>query len=131
MKKLIITGNAGRDPEVRTDANGNVFTTFSVGVSVGTKQEPKTDWIDVHASGALAERVNNYVKRGTKVLIEGFPTTSAYINKDNHPASSLRLYARNLELLSGKRGESDENEVYALPNSGNTSVESLEDEVIF
>jgi len=36
MKKIIVTGNVGRDPEVRADQSGNQFVTFSIGVSVGT-----------------------------------------------------------------------------------------------
>ncbi len=103
MKKLIITGNVGRDAESRADQNGNTFATFSVGVSVGTKQNPKTDWVDVSCNGKLADLAKIYVKKGMKVLIEGYPAATAYMNKENKPAASLRLYANNLEFLSSKR----------------------------
>ena len=55
MKKIIITGNVGRDPEVRSDQSGAQFVTFSVGVSVGTKQNPKTDWVDISCGGKLVD----------------------------------------------------------------------------
>jgi len=127
MKKIIITGNVGRDPELRADQAGSTFATFSVGVSVGTKQAPKTDWVDVSCNGKLADIARNYVKKGTKILVEGFPTANAYINRENKPVATLRIYANNLELLSKREdggGEHDESNdpVYNLPEIGQSTV---------
>lgn len=105
MKKIIITGNVGRDPELRADQSGNQFATFSVGVSVGTKQNPKTDWVDVSCNGKLADVARNYVKRGTKILVEGFPSVSAYVNKENKPVGTLKIFANYFELLSKREDE--------------------------
>ena len=116
MKKIIITGNVGRDAESRADQSGNNFTSFSVAVSVGTKSNPKTDWVDVSCNGKLAEIAALYVKKGTKVLIEGFPTVNSYMTKDGKPAATLRVFANNLELLSRRE---DEQSDY---NSGNTQA---------
>ena len=125
MKKIIITGNVGKAPELRADQSGNQFATFSVGVSVGTKQNPKTDWVDVSCNGKLADIARSYVKKGTKILVEGFPTAGAYINRENKPVATLRVYANNFELLS-KREDSQSPEdfsqepVYNLPESGSS-----------
>ena len=128
MKKIIITGNVGRDPELRADQTGNQFATFSVGVSVGTKQNPKTDWVDVSCNGKLADVARNYVKRGTKILVEGFPSVNAYINKENKPVGTLRIYANNFELLSKREDESQHDDsdepVYSLPPSQSSSASS-------
>ncbi|MCX8514089.1 MAG: hypothetical protein RL017_881 [Pseudomonadota bacterium] len=125
MKKLIITGNVGREPELRADQNGNQYTTFSVGVSVGTKQAPKTDWVEVSCGGKLADIAKSYVKKGSKLLVEGYPTANAYINKENKPVASLRLYANNIELLSRKEDDASEDSnnsnVYNLPEAKETS----------
>ncbi|MFN7093784.1 MAG: single-stranded DNA-binding protein [Burkholderiales bacterium] len=127
MKKMFITGNVGKDPELRADQSGNAFATFSVGVSVGTKQNPKTDWVEVSCNGKLADIARTYVKKGTKILIEGYPTATAYLNRENKPVASLRLYANNLELLS-KREENapsaddyNQEPVYSLPEAGYSS----------
>ena len=64
MKKIIITGNVGRDPEMRADQTGGQFASFSVGVSVGTKQNPKTDWVDVTCNGKLSDIARNFIKKG-------------------------------------------------------------------
>ena len=105
---MIITGNVGKDPVSRYDANGSAFSSFSVAVSVGTKAAPRTDWVDVTCNGKLAETVQTYLKKGTKVLIEGYPSAGAYINQQNQAVATLRLYANNLEFLSAR---SDDNSV--------------------
>ena len=119
MKKIIITGNASRDPEMRVDQSGNQFATFSVGVSVGTKQTPKTDWVDVICNSKLADVARLYVKKGSKLLIEGFPSASAYVNKENQPVAVLKVYANNLEFLNKREDEPESHNetVYSLPQS--------------
>ena len=116
MKKIIITGNVGRDAESRGDQSGNTFTSFTVAVSVGTKANPKTDWVDVTCNAKLGEIALLYVKKGTKVLIEGFPTVNAYMTKEGKPAASLRIYANTMELLSRKE---DEQQDYNSVNGAN------------
>jgi single-strand DNA-binding protein len=126
MKKIFVTGNVGRDPELRADQNGNQFATFSLGVSVGTKQNPKTDWVDITCNGKLADLARNYIKKGTKLLIEGFPSVNAYINRENKPVGTLRVNASNIEFI-GSRSENDgehssaDSPVYNLPESSHES----------
>lgn len=106
MKKIIVTGNVGRDPESRYDGNGAMFVTFSLAVNTGTKANPRTDWLDISCNGKTAELVQTYVKKGKKVLIEGVPVASAYINKEGNAVAVLRVYANNIEFLSSsERGE--------------------------
>jgi len=136
MKKVIITGNVGRDPERRADQSGNPFATFSVAVSVGSKQSPKTDWVDVSCGGKLADIVCTYLKKGTKVLVSGFPSVNAYINKDNVAVGTLRVYADDVEFLSPRaEGEhslpgGNDSDVHQLPPSGSGSTPGLESDQI-
>lgn len=138
MKKIIVTGNVGRDPELRADQSGNQFASFSLGVSVGTKQNPKTDWVDVSCNGKLADVARNYVKKGSKLLVEGFPSAGAYINKENKPVGVLRIYANNFEFLSRREDdqqsstEGGSDSVYTLPDvdqsaSGSTASLASDD----
>lgn len=132
MKKIILTGNVGRDPEMRSDQDGNQFASFSLGVSVGTKQNPKTDWVDVSCNGKLADTVRTYVKKGSKLLIEGFPSVNAYINKENKAVGTLRVYVNNLEFIGSKREDSSTDDysnspVYSLPESNSSASHSAID----
>jgi single-strand DNA-binding protein len=135
MKKIIVTGNLGRDPERRSDQNGNAFATFSIAVSVGTKQTPKTDWVDISCGGKLVDVVCTYLKKGNKVLVAGFPTVNAYINKDNVAVGILRVYADDIEFLS-PRAESEngvgmvDGDVHSLPPVNSNSPTTLESDQI-
>jgi single-strand DNA-binding protein len=122
MKKIIITGNLGKDPEKRADQSGNQFAVFTVAVSVGTKDKPKTDWVDVSCSGKLADVVCSYLKKGSKVLVTGFPSVNAYISKENTAVGALRVYADDIEFLSTK-SEGDQHEGYNS-NSHSTNLNS-------
>lgn len=142
MKKIIITGNVGRDPELRADQTGGQFASFSVGVSVGTKQNPKTDWVDVSCNGKLADVARNYVKKGTKILVEGFPSVNAYINRENKPVGTLRVYASTFELLSKREDSAADDfnnnepvynlpEVNSEPNTSHSSGSLTSDDIPF
>jgi len=122
MKKLLITGNVGRDPEKRADPQGNQFATFSVAVTVGTKDKPKTDWVDVSCGGKLADIVCTYLKKGTKVLVSGFPTVHSYINKDNEAVGLLRVYADEVEFLSVKSDAEQSGESATPPLADTAAV---------
>ncbi len=107
MKKIIITGNVSKGPDLRADQNGNHFAIFSVAVPVGTKANPRTDWVDVICNEKLADVARNYIKKGTKILVEGFPNAHAYINRENQPIAILRIYANIIELLSSRENDND------------------------
>ena len=108
MKKIMLTGDLGRDPEGRHSPNGEWFVTFTVAVNVGTKTNPRTDWVDISCNGKLAEIAQTYLKKGTRVLIEGFPSAGAYINKDGKAVATLRVAARFLEILSSRDSGSND-----------------------
>jgi single-strand DNA-binding protein len=118
MKDINIIGNVGRTPEIRVSQDGKEYATFSVGVNVG---KDKTDWCDVSVSGKQIDVVRNYVKKGTKILVQGFPAPKAYLSRDGKPLATLQIYARNIELLSKK--EDHEEPTYNLPPIDESPIE--------
>ncbi|MCC2645217.1 MAG: hypothetical protein K0R49_259 [Burkholderiales bacterium] len=131
MKRLTITGNLGRDPELRINPEGNSFATFSVAVSSGNKANRRTDWIDISCNGRLAEFVTTYAKKGNKVLVDGFPSVGAYINSSNEPVPVQRLYAHSLEILNQLERDTNgdvptiDTHEYDIPADGNINNISL------
>lgn len=107
MKKIIVTGNVGRDPEQRTLPSGESFVVFSLAVSSGTKANPKTDWLEISCNGKTADVVQNYVRKGSKLLIEGTPGVNAYINKENKAVGTLRVYANTIEFIGSREKSED------------------------
>lgn len=110
MKKLIITGNVGQDAQVITTESGHSFAKFSLAVSVGAKDHPKTDWVQVMCNNKTVEFAKNHVKKGCKLLVEGFPEATAYI-KDGVPAATLRVYASSIELFTWAEKDAYGNDV--------------------
>ena len=105
MKKIFITGNVGKDAEIKANATtGELFATFSVGVSEGTKENPKTDWVSV--STERVDFARKFLTKGRKVLIEGFPRATGYINKDGVVIASIRISSPYIELI-GKAETND------------------------
>ena len=74
-QKVIVVGNLGRDPELRYMPNGNGVCNFSLATNRSyTKDGNKVNevtWFRITAWGSLAETVNQYLKKGSKVLVEG------------------------------------------------------------
>ena len=77
VNKVILIGNLGKDPEMRYMPNGNAVANFSLATSeswkdkqTGEKKE-KTEWHKISVFGPLAEIVGEYVKKGSKLYIEG------------------------------------------------------------
>ncbi|MEN9946051.1 MAG: hypothetical protein RLZZ293_437 [Pseudomonadota bacterium] len=110
MKKIFVTGNVGRDPETRYLTSGEAVVTFSLAVNTGSKDNLKTDWMEVSCFGKTAELVQKWVRKGSKLLIEGTPSANAYINKEGKAVASLRINATNIEFIGGgERTEVAEN----------------------
>ena len=122
MKRLTITGNMGGDPEMRIGLEDKQFVTFSVGVNVGNKLKPRTDWVDVTCNGKLAEFIIQHGKKGHKVMVDGFPNVSAYLNKDDKPVGTLKLSAHSVEILNWVNPEHDGSEEVNLA-SGHDEAE--------
>ena len=83
VNKVIIVGNLGKDPEMRYMPNGTAVASFSVATSESWKdqqgqQQEKTEWHNIIMFKRLAEIAGEYLKKGSKVYLEGKLTTSKW-----------------------------------------------------
>jgi single-strand DNA-binding protein len=87
INKVILIGNLGQDPEVRYTGNGTAWATFSLATSEswknqeGTVQE-KTQWHNIVAWKKLAETCGEYLKKGSKIYVEGRLQYRTYDDKN-------------------------------------------------
>ena len=106
MNKVILIGNLGNDPEVRTLENGTKVASFSIATSErwknkqGEKQE-ETDWHNCVVWSPKAEVVESYLKKGSKVMIEGKIKTRQY-EKDGEKKYITEIKVDNFEFLDSK-----------------------------
>lgn len=114
--RLIIVGNLGRDPEMRYTPNGNAVTSLNVASnraytdSNGQKVK-ETTWFRVSVWGKQAENVNNYLQKGSMVLIEGelrpdkeTGNPRTFTRNDGSVGASYEVFARNVRFLSTRSG---------------------------
>lgn len=106
VNKFIGIGNLGRDPEMRViPADGKYVTNISIAITEsykdkqGQKQEV-TEWVNVVFFGKLAEIAGQYLKKGSKVYIEGKLKTEKY-QKDGQDRYITKVIANSMQMLSG------------------------------
>jgi single-strand DNA-binding protein len=114
-QKIIIIGNLGGDPEMRYMPDGTAVTNFSIATNRrwtdGASGQPRdeTTWFRASVWGKQAETANQYLKRGSKVLVEGRmkpdPATGSprtFTRQDGTVGASFEITAENIRFLSGR-----------------------------
>lgn len=110
VNKFIGIGNLGKDPELRFMPDGKAVCNFSIAISEKYKDksgESKevTEWVNVALFGKLAEIAGEYLKKGSKVYIEGKMKTEKY-SKDGIDRYTTKIIGEKMEMLSSK-GETE------------------------
>lgn len=109
LNKCCFIGNVGKQPESRFTPAGVAVTSLSLAVGddykdkQGNKVE-QTDWIPVTFFGRQAEIVNEWVKSGSKLYIEGKFKTEKYQSKDGTDRYSTKIHATYMEMLGSANG---------------------------
>lgn len=137
INKAIIVGNLGNDPETRYLPDGNAVTNITVATSESWKdkntgqQNEKTEWHRVVFFRKLAEIAGEYLKKGSKVYIEGKLQTRTY-DKDGQKHYSTEIIANEMQMLDS-RGDSAGGTTgnrSAQPSADN-SPEGFDDDIPF
>ena len=113
INKVILIGNLGRDPETRYTQGGSPVTNFSVATSeswkdrqTGENQE-RTEWHNVVCFGRQAEVASQYLRKGSKVFIEGSLRTSSW-EQDGQKKYRTEIACRDFQMLDS-RGQGGDN----------------------
>lgn len=109
LNKVMLTGRLGKDPDMRVAPNGTPVTTFSVASSRNIKDgdgwKEQTEWFRVVAWDRLAETCEKFLKKGSRVYIEGRLQTREYMDKNNEKRYSTEVIANDMMMLDAKRQE--------------------------
>jgi single-strand DNA-binding protein len=136
-QKIIIVGNLGRDPEMRYTASGQAVTSLNVATnraytdSSGQKVK-ETTWFRVSVWGKQAETCNNYLRKGSKVMVEGRLTADPqtggpriWNRQDGTPGTSFEISATSVQFIDTRSDGAGEMEEGAPAGHGG------EDEIPF
>ena len=127
LNKVMLIGNLTRDPELRTTPSGDSVASFSLATNFtwkdkdGNKQE-KAEFHNIVAWRKLAEIIGQYLKKGSKIYIEGRLQTRTWEDQNNNNLKRYRteIIADNMIMLDSKGSQSD---YPAADNNSNQATE--------
>ena len=139
INKVILVGNLGRDPETRYLPSGGAVTNVSLATSRSWKdrdsgeQKEKTEWHRIVFFNRLGEIAGEYLKRGSKVYVEGELRTREW-EKEGQKHFTTEIVATEMQMLDSKGGNSDyeknNNSSIAAPSSLSSS-DMIDDDIPF
>ena len=113
INKVMLIGNLGRDPETRYAQNGSAVTRFSIATSeswrdrTSGEQQERTEWHNVVCFARLAEIAGEYLRKGSKVYIEGSLRTSSWDGNNGEKKYRTEINARELQMLDSRGSMGD------------------------
>jgi|TARA_B110000503_G_scaffold128877_1_gene200488 single-strand DNA-binding protein len=119
INKVILVGNLGKDPEAKFMPNGNAVTNITVATSETWKdkqtgqQQERTEWHRVVFFNRLAEIASEYLKKGSKIYLEGSLRTRKWQAQDGQDRYTTEIVASEMQMLDSRGGSSD----YQAPTS--------------
>ena len=113
INKVIIVGNLGQDPEIKYTAGGAAVTTLSIATSDSWKdkdsgmEQERTEWHRVVLWRRLAEVAGEYLKKGSKVYIEGQLQTRKW-EQEGQTRYTTEIIARDMQFLDSRGSSNNE-----------------------
>jgi single-strand DNA-binding protein len=107
VNKVILLGHVGKDPEIRTTSGGTLVANLSIATTDRYKDsqgawQDRTEWHNLTAYARGAEILRDYVKKGSKLYIEGKLTTRSWDDKDSgKKIYRTEIVVNDISLLSG------------------------------
>jgi single-strand DNA-binding protein len=110
VNKVIIVGNLGKDPEMRSFPNGDQIANITIATTDRWKDKASgemkeaTEWHRVNFNGRLAEIVGQYLKKGSQIYVEGSLRTRKWTDKDGVEKYTTEIRADQMQMLGSRQG---------------------------
>jgi single-strand DNA-binding protein len=139
VNKVILVGNLGRDAELRYTPGGAAVAKFSLATTEkwtdksGSLQE-RTEWHNIDLWGKQAETLNEYLRKGKQVYVEGRLQTDEYTDKEGIKRKTTRVRCDRVVLLGGGGGGgrgAERGDAGATPASGEVAEPLTDDDIPF
>lgn len=132
VNKVILIGNLGRDPEVRKLENGATLASFSIATSESytDKQSGKkienTEWHDVVLWRGLAEVAEKFLKKGTKIYVEGRLKKRSWQDREGNTRYRVEIIGDEMTILSRPEAQDKPKTPYTVENkTENSKIDDL------
>jgi single-strand DNA-binding protein len=136
VNKVILLGNLGKDPEVRTLESGNKVANITLATNRyfkgqdGSRQE-ETEWHNVVLWGNLADLAEKYLTKGRQVFIEGRIRTRQWEDKEGNKRYTTEIVAENMTFVGGGSGNQQEAAPKADDMTSASTPQGVEDDLPF
>ena len=110
VNKVIIVGNLGKDPEMRSFPNGDQIANVTIATTDRWKDKTSgemkeaTEWHRVNFNGRLAEIAGQYLKKGSQIYVEGSLRTRKWTDKDGVDKYTTEIRADQMQMLGSRQG---------------------------
>ena len=136
LNKVILIGHLGKDPELRYTPNGTAVCNFSLATTEKYKADDgnwvdKTEWHNIVAWRKLAETCSNYLKKGSKVYLEGKLTTETYEKDGGDKKYYTKVVINSMIMLDSKGGGSAGSESSGSSQETEPMTEDNDDDLPF
>ena len=126
VNKAILVGTVGKDPEHRVMSNGKGFCNFSIATSERWKDkngefQEKTEWHRITCFDKLADICGQYVKKASKLYVEGSIYTRKWTDDAGVDRYSTEIKAMSIQIISDKKDQGDDEPKASEPSSGKNS----------
>jgi single-strand DNA-binding protein len=107
MLKATLIGNLGNDPDMRYSANGSPLLRFNVASNYRTRTpegeyQDKTEWVRVTVTGNRAESLSQYLKKGSRVYVEGRLEARPWTDQQGQIRAGLEVLANEVQFMSSR-----------------------------
>jgi len=123
INKVILIGNLGGDPETRYMPNGNAVTNISLATTAAWKDkesgvlQERTEWHRIVFFNRLAEIAGEYLRKGSKIFIEGSLRTRKWQDKNGIDRYTTEIVANEMQMLDSKGSSSARSSSSPQPSS--------------
>jgi single-strand DNA-binding protein len=137
INKVILVGNLGADPEVRYMPSGSAITNIRIATSETWKDkengeaQERTEWHRIVFFNRLAEIAGEYLKKGSKVYVEGSIRTRKWQDKDGQDKYTTEIVAKEMQMLDSRGGSSDFKESHEKTSEPAESFNNFDDDIPF
>ena len=110
INKVILVGNLGADPDIRQSGNGNVIANLNIATGEAWKDQQgqlqeRTEWHRVVMFGRTAEIARDYLRKGSKLYLEGKLQTRKWQDKNGQDRYTTEIVANEFQMLDRRPGE--------------------------
>ena len=122
LNKVMLIGNLGKDPELKMTPGGQALVRFSLATTETWKtqsgeKKSKTEWHHIVLWGKRAEVATKFLKKGSKIMVEGKLEYTEFTGADNVKRTSTDIKCENFIMLDGKSSSTGDNLSPIEPNN--------------